>query len=118
MPGHSWQQTLLPCGPGLDLSNLPLLVPMMSAALLVEACIWLSILYHDHFDGIIHTQSWHPSNSGFLKSLLDAAIQECGDDTPSDQKKKRAQLQLFFTIEKANSNQVEAFLSSGAPVFA
>ena len=33
-------------------------------------------------------------------------------------KKKRAQLQLFFTIEKANSNQVEAFLSSGAPVFA
>lgn len=32
--------------------------------------------------------------------------------------KKKAKIQHFFTIEKGNSNQVEAFLNSGAPASA
>ena len=116
IPDHSWQQALLPRGPGLGLSNLPLLAPLMSAASLVEACVRLSILDRDHFEDIIRTQSWRSSNSGFLKSLLNTAIQECGDYTPSDP--KRAKLQHYFAVEKVNSKQVEAFLGSGAPVTA
>ena len=114
IPEHSWRQALLPRGPGLGLTNLRLMAPLMASASLVEACLHLARLDRDHFENFSHSEGWNSEDNRFLNSLLDSAIKACADYCPNDP--MRAKLQHYFAVEEVNSKQIEAFLNSDAPV--
>lgn len=116
IPEHSWQQALLPRGPGLGLTDLLLMAPWMASASLVEACMRLSRMDRVHFESFQSNAGWKAASNNFLSSLLDSAISGCADYVPNDP--MRAKLQHFFAVDEVNSKQIDAFLKSYAPVTA
>lgn len=116
IPDHSWQQALLPRGPGLGLTNLRLMAPWMASASLVEACVRLSCMDRAHFESFQSKAGWKAASNNSFRSLLDSAIQGCADYAPNDP--MRAKLQHFFAAEEVGSRQIDEFLKSNAPVTA
>jgi len=112
IPDPSWQQALLPMGPGLGLTDLELSAPYMAHASILEASSRLSSMNSGLFMEFMYEEGWEKIRGSPVYALRMAAIEAANSIKGFDM--SSAKLQNFFASHVIEPKMLSDFLHNGA----
>jgi len=112
IPEAAWQQALLPQGPGLGLTNLPLMAPVMAQASILEAVTRLASLDRTTFEQFSTPAGWERIKDTPVYSLHRQAMEQF--NRIEDGNLENAKLQHQFAVQVISPKSLNDFLSNPA----
>ena len=110
IPDSSWQQALLPMGPGLGFSNLEISAPYMAYASILESTSRLSSMGTGLFMEFINEEGWEKIRNSPVYTLRMAALEAVKNIKGFDM--SSAKQQKFFASHVIEPKMEKDFLSS------
>ena len=112
IPEAAWKQALLPQGPGLGLTDLNSMAPLMASASLLEALSRLATMDPQSFGRLTSTDGWSALKDSPLFPLFSLASTIRSSVEGADT--QHAKLQHLFAVRVAAPKALDEFLQSDA----
>jgi len=98
IPDYSWQQALLPQGPGLGFTNLIMMAPVMAKASILEASVRLAKLDRANFGHFASLPGWEVIRDTPIYSLYRSAVEFANSDKDIDTHSAKLQHQFAVRV--------------------